>query len=254
VTLQVGSQDPHTPPRTRADKPFSLTFIVSHLSELVDAPEYAKTVELVRNYQLYDPATRTASADPSASGGYQDYFEFFGNGTYYQGEVYHQLPVASSTAGQGKETYVAYTRPDSSGRQYQLGAAAVEIWPVARAVFKNITEGAKYTSLPASSLVELTDLYPLSSTYVQIYKGKPNLGTQGTVLQSSVRTYDTAVPQNSVASLNELDETITDDGVYTIEVLTVTPFNDRAPERIGYISIEIDRTIEIRAGMTTTEK
>jgi hypothetical protein len=254
VTLQIGTQDPHTPPRTRADKPFAITFTVEHLLDTPDAPLYARTVELQRQYQLYDPITHTMPLDPKAAGSYKEYIEFYGNGTYYEPAAYHQLPVESSTSAQGKETYIAYTRPDASGRQYQLGAAAVEIWPVARGAVKNVTEGAKYTALPATAYVEMKDLYPLSSTYVQVYQGKPNLGTEGTILKSTVRTYDTPVPQDSVARLDEMDAAITGDGFYTIEVLTVTPFNNQAPERIGYTYIEIDRTIEVRANTTTSEK
>jgi len=254
VTLQIGSQDPHTPPRTRADKPFSITFAVEHLLNTPDAPLYARTVELLHQYQLYDPLTHTVPEDPKAAGSYKEYIEFYGNGTYYEPAAYHQLPGASSTSVQGKETFIAYTHPDASGRQYQLGAAAVEIWPVARGVIKNIQEGAKYTALPATAFVEMKDLYPLSSTYVQVYKGKPQLGTTGTVLNGTVRTYDTPVPQHSIARLDEMEAAITEDGFYTIEVLTVTPFNNQAPERIGYTYIEIDRTIEVNAGMTTLEK
>jgi len=254
VTLQIGSQDPHTPPRTRADKPFSVTFSVEHLLNTPEAPLYARTIELQRQYQLYDAITRAVPTDPKAAGSYKEYIEFYGNGTYYEPAAYHQLPGTSSTSAQGKETYIAYTHPDASGRQYQLGAAALEIWPVARGVIKNITEGAKYTFLPATAYVEMKDLYPLSSTYVQVYKGKPVLGTEGTILKSTVRTYDTPVPQDSVARLDEMDAAITEDGFYTIEVLTVTPFNNQAPERIGYTYIEVDRTIEVRASTTTSEK
>lgn len=254
VTVQIGSQDPHTPPRTRADKPFSLTFSVKDLSDVAASPDYARTVELQRSYQMYDPQTHTVSAVADSGGTYREYTEFFANGLFYHPEIYHQMPFASSTAGEGKETYTAYTRTDSAGRQYQLGSAAVEIWPVSNCKIIGITQGAKYTLLPATSYVEMKNLYPLSSTYVQVYKGKPVLGTQGDVLQSSVRTYDTPVPQSSVARLDDLNTLLTDDGIYTIEVLTVTPFNDRAPERIGYTYIEIDRTLEINAGITTSEK
>lgn len=254
ITLQIGSQDPHIPPRTRADKPFAVLFTVNHLSDAPDAPAFAKTVELQRSYQLYDATTRTVSTAAGSSGSYKDYFEMFANGTYYYPAVYQQLPVASGTAAQGKETYSAYTRPDSSGRQYCLGSASVEIWPVARASIRGLTEGGKYTSVPATAYVEMADLYPLSSTYVQIYKGKPALGTKGTVLQNTVRTYDTKIPQNSVARLDELSTLLTEDGFYTIEVLTVTPFNNREPERVAYTYIEVDRTIEINAGVTTSEK
>jgi len=52
--------------------------------------------------------------------------------------------------------------------------------------------------------------------------------------------------------LTNLDDFIDKDGIYTIEVVTVTPFNNRQPERLAYASFEIDRTVEVRAGLTTS--
>jgi hypothetical protein len=44
------------------------------------------------------------------------------------------------------------------------------------------------------------------------------------------------------------------DGTYTVEVLTVTPFNERKPERVAHVSFTIDRTIEVRGTLAGAER
>ena len=39
------------------------------------------------------------------------------------------------------------------------------------------------------------------------------------------------------------------EGEYTIEVTTVTPFNNGIPERIAAISFTIDRTVKVRGSL-----
>ena len=46
---------------------------------------------------------------------------------------------------------------------------------------------------------------------------------------------------------------VTEDGTYTIEVLTVTPFDQRRPERVTYVSFDIDRTIKVNGSLATAE-
>jgi hypothetical protein len=121
-------------------------------------------------------------------------------------------------------------------------------------VVENLEEGKRYMDLPSDARVTLKDLYPDSVTYAQIYQGAPQLGRIGTVIGSSVVSFNTYAPQNAVVPLTLLPTDLGEDGTYTIEVLTVTPFNDRTPERVAYVSFEIDRTIQVRSTISDAEK
>lgn len=54
-------------------------------------------------------------------------------------------------------------------------------------------------------------------------------------------------PADVTVSENDIKE----DGTYTIEVLTVTPFDERRPERVTYVTFDIDRTIKVRGALST---
>ena len=102
--------------------------------------------------------------------------------------------------------------------------------------------------------VVCNDPYPDSVTYAQIYKGQPELGTSGRIIGSSVVSFNTYAPQDAVVPLTVSDADIKEDGTYTIEVLTVTPFDERRPERVTYVTFEIDRTIKVNGTLATADK
>ena len=49
------------------------------------------------------------------------------------------------------------------------------------------------------------------------------------------------------------DQYVTEDGIYTLEVNTITPFNNGNPERILAVTFEVDRTIQLVGSTTTSE-
>ena len=102
--------------------------------------------------------------------------------------------------------------------------------------------------------VVCNDLYSDSVTYAQIYKGQPALGTSGRIIGSSVVSFNTYAPQDAVVPLTVSEADIKEDGTYTIEVLTVTPFDERRPERVTYVTFEIDRTIKVNGTLATADK
>src|SRR5690606_28346027 len=94
--------------------------------------------------------------------------------------------------------------------------------------------------------------YPDSVTYVQIYMGEPELGRVGTVIVSSVVYFNTYAPQNAVVPLTVPDAALGTDGTYTSEVLTVTPFDTHVPERVAHVSLQLDRTIQVRGNLANS--
>ena len=59
---------------------------------------------------------------------------------------------------------------------------------------------------------------------------------------------DGSVPQNEVLQVKDLDSVIREDGSWTIEVITVTPFGT---ERLQHLTIAVDRTIRVNGTLNT---
>jgi len=250
VTVTALSEDPYFPPRTRADKPYGMRITIANMSNLPTVPDYLKKVQVTRGYKLYDAATYSPIGSYA---NYADSFQFRENGTFTDNAILQRLPGERPTKAVGEESFTVFLHPDANSLQSELAKATVTIWPVAEGRIEGIEEGKTYLALPPVGSVIVRDLYPKSVTYAQIYKGKQAIGTVGSPMPSTVLSYDTHTPQNAQLALNDLESMVTEDGEYTIEVLTVTPFNNGAPELLAHVTFELDRTIETNGGITTME-
>ena len=191
-----------------------------------------------------------------------------------------QFPYEELSTVRGKETYKIWAE---SGRDANdntimktVAQKSIQIWPLTQAAILdpgavitdgkiNITDGTpiaplvdgqKITRSMPNLVVALWDLYPNSTTYVTIYKGDPaTIGSTAPVPVYTPRVIkiNQDVPQCDLIALSNWDEYITEDGIYTLEVATITPFNNGAPERILAISFEVDRTIKVVGSTTTSE-
>jgi len=63
----------------------------------------------------------------------------------------------------------------------------------------------------------------------------------------------TNVPQSLSVSIDDLSNYASEDGTYTLEVITHTPFFGRAAERLYHITFEVDRVITSRGQISTME-
>jgi hypothetical protein len=61
------------------------------------------------------------------------------------------------------------------------------------------------------------------------------------------------VPQTLSLSIDDLSNYASDDGLYTLEVITHTPFFGRAAERLYHVTFEVDRVITSRGQLSTLE-
>lgn len=258
VSITTSSEDPFVPTCTRADRPYSYTISVSGMLTGATDPGYTKTVLTTRGYKLFSPVTQAPSG---VADNYSRMQDLYANGTY-SSEVYQQLPGASPTAAMGAENITAWIQPAAGSISRQLAVAEVLIWPVASATITGITEGERYLGFPQSGVMTLVNLYPRSTTYAQIYKGRQTLGTTGTIIPNTITSYGAGSeaplqPQSttvSTISLDTVSDVLKEDGVYTIEILTVTPFNNGAPERLAYVTFDLDRTITVTGTLTTLEE
>lgn len=262
ATVTISSQDPYVPARTRVDQPYGVTVTVSGLSSDPSAPASAKSMKVVRSFKLYDPKTMVQKPGDVGKD-YANPFILERNSTFSltdgnsSGGFLPRLDIVENPQSDlmGEETFTVYTGGSPSS---VLASAPITIWPIAEAEFLYIERDKVYQAIPVGAAIHCKDLYPGCKVYAQIYRGKSGSPqTVPQVIPSAELKFrdDTREPQTQRLPLNDLEKFIKDDGIYTIEIMTVTPFNGRQPELIsgGSISFGIKRTISISAGINTID-
>ena len=119
-----------------------------------------------------------------------------------------------------------------------------------------IVDGQLFTRSMPNLKVVFWDLYPNSTTYVTIYKGDPSLLGSTSIVPvytSEIIKINQDIPLCDTLPISAWGEYITEDGTYTMEVSTITPFNNGLPERLLAVSFTVDRTIEFVGSTTTSE-
>ncbi len=246
--------------RTRADRPFSLRYTVSGLIP-GSTNEAERSVYFgchYKNYTLED-YSEESDAEPEVLSEAE-----LSNGSIDLSPLYHELPSAAPSLGCGKQIYTFVRHAADGVPDAILAQPTIEIWPVARAAIENISSGQVLIDRIPSVVVRLQHLYPDSRTYVQIYTGSAVLGREGTLINGTERKFGsfynpdvegepTNVPQTLSLSMEDLSNYAARDGVYTLEVITETPFFNRAPERLAYVTFEVDRTISSRGQLSSAE-
>lgn len=245
--------------RTRADRPFTVNI---HVEGLVDGSTSTaeRTVYLAVNGRNFDPTTYSGLNQPQ----YLVEDANLENDDYVFGPLYHKLTSPTLSSGNGEQSftivrYASYQVPDTI-----LLQPKIEIWPVSTAAVANVSSGQVFIDRIPSIVVSLQHLYPDSRTYVQVYKGGQVLGTEGTLINGTERRFGryynpeqveepTNVPQSFSISIDDLSNYTPDDSQYTLEVITHTPFFNRAPERLFYVTFEVDRVISSRGQISTQE-
>lgn len=245
--------------RTRADRPFTVQIEVDGLVEASTSTS-ERTVYLAVQGRNADAQTYSLLDKPQ----YLLEDANLENGSYTLGPLYHQLSSPTLSTGNGEQSftivrYASYMVPDTI-----LVQPKVEVWPVATASIDNIAANQVFIDRIPTVVITLENLYPDSYTYVQLYSGSQVLGTVGAVVGNTERRFgthyyphlsgeSTNVPQNLSISIDDLSNYASDDGIYTLEVITRTPFFGRAAERLTHVTFEVDRVISSRGQIRTTE-
>jgi hypothetical protein len=269
ISVELASEDPYVRGdpastnyvrRTRADRPFSLNLMVRGLvpGSMSDAERslYFGTHGRAFDLESYSAEVATEPFVIAES-------ELL-NGDRSFSPLYHELPSTSMTLGCGEQIYTFIRHAADGVPDTILAQPKIEIWPVAKASIENITSGQVFIDRIPSIVVRLEHLYPDSRTYVQIYSGSAVLGREGTLVNGTERKFgryyntdlmeeSTNVPQTLSFGMDDLSNYASRDGIYTLEIVTETPFFNRAPERLLYVTFEVDRTITSRGQMTTAE-
>lgn len=249
--LRVRSEDPYTTiPRTRADRPFYVDVTINGLLSDAGAPDAAKNIKFLRHVQSYG-AGGTGVAINRDLATLHSQVMMTQNGTQTLTYVVNEVPGADRAKVRGEERFTLFSLPDYQVPQgSQLASQFIQIWPVADGNLSGITANQMIRFSVPPVTVTLNDLYPSSHTYAQVYKGPPVLGTTGTIVPGSSLLINDSIPVSRVLTLSNYDAVFDDDGLWTMELVTQTPFG---LERMHHVSFQLDRTIQMNSSVTTVE-
>jgi hypothetical protein len=250
ASVRIVTEDPYPHAnRTRADRPFSVEYTVSGLlSETLgveaaskvlvkhDAKSYSMPVFIDGNYIQTDSSSSVYISQ---------------NGVTVANYPSTNLPKSDPLKGVGIEVFTvdALADPSSQIPSTRLGTATLEVYPVAAGSLSGVTHNATYESLPPFTMV-LKDLYPSSNTYVQIYPGQQQLGTEGTVVPDSFISINDVTSRDKEKTIPNWGGLVDQPGLWTMELITETPFG---VERLAWVNFNMDQTIEVNGQVFSSE-
>ena len=239
-----------TIPRTRADRPFYVDITVAGmLAPGTDVPVSATQVKFLRHVQSYGVGGTGENLDRSQAT-LLTQATLSANGTQTLTYALTSIPFGDRSKVRGEERFSFFSLADYQAPESQLASQFIQIWPVADGSITGVTQGqAVRFTLPQLTLT-MHDLYPSSTTYMQVYKGNPQLGMAGTILPGSALVLQEAVPQDRTLTLKDYGAAFPSDGLWTMELVTVTPFG---ADRLAYVSFNLNRTIKVIGSTTTVE-
>lgn len=253
ATVVIRSEDDTAViPRTRADRPFSVDVtLIGLLPSGNDIPEAATKVKFLRHVQSYGVGGTGVGIDRTQAT-LLTQTEIKQNGTQTLSFTITSVPGADRAKLRGEERFSVFSLEDNR-ETYKVAASQIDsqyiqIWPVADGSITGISQNQviRY-QLPQITLT-VNDLYPSSTTYAQVYKGDAQLGVSGTIIPGSAVTIKDSIPQNRVLMLNDYGNVFDSDGVWTMELLTVTPFGT---DRLSYVTFNLDRTMKVNGSFVT---
>jgi hypothetical protein len=235
--------------RTRADRPFYVDFTVSGLLSGATDPVASKSVKFLRHVQSYGLGGTGADIDRSQAILLEQSM-VSSNGTQNLSFMLNSVPGADRAKIRGEERFSFFSLPDYQAPESQIAAQTIQIWPVADGSIAGIANNQLIRYALPQLTITVNDLYPDSTTYAQVYKGNPQLGVTGTIVTGSAVVISDSVPVSRVLVVDDYDEVFDEDGRWTMELVTVTPFGI---DRLAYVSFDLDRTIKMNGVFTTIE-
>ena len=250
--VAITSEDPYAVvPRTRADRPFQVSVTVHGLLNQPSAPDASKSVKFLRHTQSYGPAGVGENLDRSQATLINQSF-ITQNGPQTFSFTINSVPGADRAKVRGEERFSVYSLADeaSAAPESQIASRYIQIWPVADGSISGIVPDQKVRIQMPQLTFAVNDIYPGGMVYAQVYPGAAKLGMEGTIIPGASYGPIGDVPENKVMVLDRYDSVFDKDGLWTIELLTITPFG---VDRLAHVSFEIDREITVNGNITTIE-
>lgn len=283
--IEITSADPYLPTRTRANESFTVNITSSNqnwTSVLLSgsAPELAwdplsMRVNATYEKQLVDGTALLAGETDLDDTSSSDEHNMLAGETQQLTYTATNIPAStdpddvtvprpSDSLLMGEETFTieAQSDTDIDGNPIyrEVASDTIQIWPRAQAKIVGLSQDDRITRTMPDVNIYLYDLYPNSTTYATIYEGEPSLDGSVIPVYTSFKLgpYNRATPIGTADAPAEIpvtnwDKYITNDGTYTLELSTITPFNGGQPERILAVSFDVDRTIQFVGSTTTSE-
>lgn len=248
--VAIRSEDPYSVmPRTRADRPFWVDITVTGMSSDPTAPDAAKSVKLLRHVQAY-AANETGVNVNRANATLLSQGSLSNNGVTTLSYALTAIPGANRAKVRGEERFSVFSLQDYQAPESQLASKFIQIWPLADISIGGISSATVVKAAAPTVTVTLTDLYPDSFTYAQVYQGNPQLGAAAVKIPGASVSVDSSEPSNQILQIKNWDAVIPSDGTWTLEVITVTPFG---AERLGFLSFSVDRAIKVNGSVTSAD-
>lgn len=251
--IKITSLDPYSvTPRIRVGEEFTVSYTISGLRpDETDAQEAAKSVIFDQSVISFGDGERehTSTAHVSST-----QTELHKNGSDIS-------QWTSSVIGEdvrfvaGEEEFTIYAKPDYGVEDAtMLARAKVQVWPMATATISGSDQNEVYKTLPPIK-ISLKDLYPDSNTFLIYYKGPHSVHPSNIKLINTANvTISDVKPQNREFTIGNLNDFITEDGIYTVEIFHKTPFelnNDAVP--LGSATMTLKKSIEFNGQLNSAE-
>ncbi len=250
ANVNITSEDPYAViPRTRVDRPFTVTVNVTGLTSDPSAPVAAQSVKFLRHVQAYTGSEVGTTIDRS-NATLLSQGSITSNGTQTLTYALSAIPGADRTNAKGEERFSAFSLADYQAPESQLSSKFIQIWPMATISISGMTSGQIIKGDAPEVNVLLSNLYPDSYTYAQVYQGGAALGTLGENVPGAAIVVKDTVPRSETIRLKNWDASIPQDGTWTMEILTETPFGI---DRLGYLSFTVNRSIRVNGAVTSVD-
>jgi len=253
ATVAIRTEDRYAAlPRTRADRPIYVDYTVTGLGSDPGYPDSLKGVNLLRHVQSYG-ATGTGDGLDRTQATLLSQTSVTSDGTQTATIAINEIPGANRAKVRGEERFSLFSQPvnftdPGSGTSYSappfsLDSQFVQIWPVADGSINGISQGQILgTGVPVLTF-QVNDLYPDSFTWAQVYQGGPQDGVTGAMVPGSGITLNDSVPADRIVTLQNYGALFTSDGLWTMELLTRTPFGTDRLARVSFIVRQSGMTI-----------
>lgn len=237
ASVTIRSEDPYPMlPRTRADRPFQVDVVVQGIVNTPEAPNSLKGVTLVRHGQAYGPGGTGAQLDREEATLLSE-TPIVSDGSQTLSFPVSGIPGAGYQEARGEERFSIISQPGFElPAPMVISSRTIQVWPVAGASISGLAPGQTVGPGLPEITIELNDLYPSSTTFAQVYPGALQSGVSGTVVPGSRITLDDSVPADRTLVLNNYGSVFDSNGIWTLEVLTQTPFGT---DRITHVTFSV---------------
>ena len=175
------------------------------------------------------------------------------------------LATLAQERRKGTETFTLYMEGTGDDSYWHIDRVTVNVFPEASASISGITAGEVISLVPELTF-QFYNLYPVSESWARIYSGTYDPtnenGTFITPVSVTLPRPGNPIadePQQVTLPLSNWGELIPTDGVYTIELLTQTPYDEDPltpaidPRVLTHVTFEVDRTIEVNGEVFSSE-